>query len=62
MTPAQIAAWQKKEQREMQRMAARQRRLLDAKQSQVNESEDSGTSDGSTSQVPAGQAPAAPTK
>jgi hypothetical protein len=44
MTPAQIAAWQKKEQREMQRMAARQRRLLDAKQSQVNESEETRSS------------------
>jgi hypothetical protein len=48
MTPAQIAAWQKKEQREMQRMAARQRRLLDAKQSQVNESEETGSSGAAT--------------
>ncbi|MFM7261515.1 MAG: hypothetical protein ACKO3W_13020, partial [bacterium] len=38
MTPAQTKAWQQREQHEMQRMAARQRRLLDAKQAESNES------------------------
>jgi len=38
MTPAQTAAWQQRELREMQRMAARQRRLLDAKQTEHNDS------------------------
>ena len=65
MTPAQLAAWQKKEQREMQRMAARQRRLLDAKQSQVNESEETGSSGaaaGSSGAAAGSSGAAAPTK
>lgn len=41
MTPSQVAAWQQRELREMQRMAARQRRLLDAKQNEHNDSTDS---------------------
>jgi hypothetical protein len=40
MTPEQVRAWHQRERQEMQRMAARQRRVLDGKQSEVNETTD----------------------
>jgi hypothetical protein len=40
MTPEQVRAWHQRERQEMQRMTARQRRLLDGKQSELNESAD----------------------
>lgn len=59
MTPAQTAAWHQRELREMQRMAARQRRLLDAKQAEHNDTTDAATP-GAAPAAPPAQAPAQP--